>query len=77
MSKDDFIRRFRVRMAGWGLYGVHTECVGGPLVRASRALDIPAEAEKFLGELFDAISPVPAEKNGQWPAKTPTVGGVR
>ncbi len=49
MSRDDFVRKWRNHLAGLALFGVVSEQRDGPLVRAAKVMDIPAEVDRILG----------------------------
>lgn len=73
MTREAFIAKWRVHLAGLALYGVATEATGGPLVRAARALEIPGQVESLLSKMFDSLQPPPPKlpsANGK-PAQQP------
>ena len=53
MTKEDFVKRWRHKLAGLALFGVVSETKDGPLKRAANALDIPQTVETLLAELYD------------------------
>lgn len=55
-SKEEFVKRFKVIQAGWGLYGQYTETKLGPMERAMHALNIPDEAERMLAMFYDWLA---------------------
>lgn len=59
MKRDEWIRKWRCHLAGLALCGTASEIRDGPLARASRALDIPAEVDRLLGQMYADL--VPAE----------------
>ncbi len=73
MNKDAFIARWKKHMAGLALYGVASETRDGPLARAAKVLDIPAEVESLLGKMYDDVAIVSKkpETNGHAPAVVP------
>jgi hypothetical protein len=52
-SKDDFIARWRFRLAGLALYGACSERSDGPMRKIERVYEIPGEVERLLGLLWD------------------------
>lgn len=68
-TREEFVRKWKNHLAGMALYGTVSEMREGPLVRASRALEIPAEVERLLGMMYadmvpDADDPAPTPRNG-------------
>jgi hypothetical protein len=71
-SREDFVNRWKKHLAGLALYGAVSEARDGPMVRASKMFNIPAEVEKLLGQLYDDLAPKEALKianGGQPPQK--------
>ena len=58
-TREEFIDRWRKHLAGLALYGTLSEIRDGPLARASKVLEIPAEVERLLGQMFDDLNPKP------------------
>lgn len=58
-SKEDFIRRWRHKIAGLALYGTVSELRDGPMAKASRVYDIPTECEALLAKMWDDLAPKP------------------
>jgi hypothetical protein len=56
MTREAFVRKWRVHLAGLALFGVASEVKDGPLARAAKVLEIPAEAERLLGMMFDDMT---------------------
>lgn len=52
MSRDEFIRKWKCHLAGLALYGIAFEAKEGPLARAGRALEVPAEVERLLRLIY-------------------------
>lgn len=65
MTRDEFVKRWRVHLTGLMLMGHVSENRDGPMERAAKVCDMPAEAERLAGLMFDsAQQPVWAgEKN--------------
>jgi hypothetical protein len=70
MTREQFIERWKRHVAGMALFGVVSELRDGPLTRAGKIMEIPAEVEKLLGQLYDSAQPQKAETNGK--PTTPT-----
>ena len=51
-TREEFISRWRCHLAGLALFGVASETKDGAMVRASKVLDIPAQVEKLLGQMY-------------------------
>jgi len=64
MTKDEFTRRWRHKLAGLALYGAVSDVKDGPMTRAAKVWDIPAEVERLLAMMFDDLTPKPPEKPG-------------
>lgn len=75
MTRTEFILKWRRVMAAEMLFGTHAALREGPLTQASRALDIPAEADRLLGMMFDDIIPPPPPKPK--PAEKPATNGAQ
>ena len=54
-SKQDFVARWRHKLAGLALYGITSECKDGLMTRTSKMLEIPALVEKLLDEMFESL----------------------
>lgn len=66
MTREQFISRWRHRIAGGFLYGYDAATRLGPREQAERVWTIPAEVERLLGQIFDDLQPKPAQApNGQ------------
>lgn len=63
MTREQFIKRWEREMAGWGMFGCVSELRDGPMARATKVFDIPDEARKLLGRLYDDL--FPAKKDGK------------
>lgn len=59
MTREDFVRHWRARLAGLALCGLVSELRDDPMKRGSRALEIPAEVDRLLGQLFDSATGEP------------------
>lgn len=57
MTKDEFKNRWRYRLAGIALYGAVSELKDGPLVRASKVYEIPAQVEQLLEAMYADLAP--------------------
>ncbi len=55
MNREAFINRWKKHLAGMALFGTVSERNDGPIVRASKILEIPAEVEKLLGQMWDDL----------------------
>lgn len=55
-TRDEFVRRWRLHIAGLALYGRYSEERDGLATRTARVLEIPAEVEKLLGMLWDDMT---------------------
>lgn len=51
-TREEFIARWRCHLAGLALFGVASDQQDGPLKRASKVLEIPAQVEKLLGQMY-------------------------
>jgi hypothetical protein len=68
MTKDEFRKRWRTKLTAMALFGVVSDVRDGPLQRAGHVLDIPAEVDKMLEQIYEdlASQPAPAKPaNGQ------------
>jgi hypothetical protein len=66
VTREEFVCRWRNHLAGMALYGAVSELRDGPLMRASRVLDIPSAVESLLGRLYDdATRSEPATRPAQ------------
>lgn len=72
MSREDFVKRWRNHIAGLALFGVASEAKDGPLARAAKILEIPAEVERILGMMHDSLAP--KEEPAALPARPQTNG---
>lgn len=70
MTREAFIARWRRNLAGLALFGVASDVKDSPLKRAAYALDIPAEVERLLGQLYDDLAPK------ELPAAAPHANGT-
>ncbi len=59
-SRDEFVRKWRCHLAGMALFGVASEARDGPMLRASKVLDIPGNVEALLARMYDDLTEVPA-----------------
>jgi hypothetical protein len=57
MTKDEFKARWRYRLAGIALYGSVSEIKDGPLARASKLMEIPAQVEQLLEAMYADLAP--------------------
>ncbi len=55
-SRAEFVDKFRCHVAGMALFGVASEAKDGPMVRASKTLDIPERVEVLLGQMWDWLT---------------------
>lgn len=55
-TKEEFVARWRCHLAGLALFGIASETKDGPMVRASKVLEIPAQVEKLLGQMYADIA---------------------
>jgi hypothetical protein len=62
VTRDDYKRKWRHKLAGAMLYGYFSEERLGPMERARKAWDIPEEVERILDKLYDDAQP--AQVNG-------------
>jgi hypothetical protein len=61
MTRVEFLKKWRHHLAGLALYGSVSAQTEGPLARAARAYDIPAEVENLLLKMYDdLVRPRPA-----------------
>ena len=69
MTREQFIKKWNKYIAGLALYGTISERNDGPLTRAAKIMDIPAEVEALLGRLYDSAresdTPPKAAANGK------------
>jgi hypothetical protein len=63
MTREQFVKRWETLLAGHMLSGLVSETRDGTLARAARVLDIPDEARKLLGRLYDDL--IPPKKDGK------------
>ncbi len=71
-TKEEFIARWRVHMAGLALFGVVSEVRESTQARASKALDIPGQVEKLLAQMYEDLGLAKKlETNGHTPATVP------
>lgn len=79
-TRDEFIREWRLQMAGGFLYGVTSECKDGVVSRAARVLEIRDEVESMLGKMYDSLHaeqrPAPVNGHAQPEAARPFVNGA-
>lgn len=61
MKRDEFIARWRCHLAGLALCGTASEIRDGPLARASRVLEIPAEVDRLLAQMYADLAPAEPE----------------
>lgn len=57
MTRQEFVRKWRIQLAGLALYGIANEAKGGPLQRAAHALEVPGQVERLLNDLYDDLAP--------------------
>lgn len=74
-TEDEFVTRWRRHLAGLALYGTVSELRDGPLVRASKVLDIPAEVERLLKQMYADLKPAAEPKPVAAPQPEPTRNG--
>ena len=81
MTRTEFIDRWKRHVAGLALFGHVSEIQDTPLKRAARVLEIPAEAEKLLGMMYNDLKPKETtnapgstQRNGQTNAKPGAAG---
>lgn len=55
MTCEEFVRRWRERVAGMALFGVASEVKDGPLARATYVLEIPERVEQLLTNMWNDI----------------------
>jgi hypothetical protein len=55
-TKEEFVARWRCHLAGLALFGVASDQQDGPLKRASKVLEIPAQVEKLLGQMYTDLT---------------------
>lgn len=60
-TRQQFIDLWKRHVAGMALFGVASEIQDGPIVRASKILEIPGEVERLLGRMFDDLTAEPAK----------------
>lgn len=60
-TKQEFIERWKKHVAGMAMFGMASERNDGPLLRASKLFELPAEVEKLLGQMYDDVTAVPKE----------------
>ena len=82
MTRTEFIARWKTHVAGLALFGHVSEIQDTPIKRAARVLEIPAEAEKLLGMMYDDLKPKETtnapgstQQNGQPANAKPGVAG--
>ena len=51
--REECIRVFKCDLAGWWLFGAASESKDGPLIRTTKVLDLPADAEAKLGKIAE------------------------
>lgn len=54
-NKDDFVARWKFRLAGLALYGACGERNDGPMRKIERVYEIPAEVEKLLSSMYQDL----------------------
>lgn len=64
-TKEEFVKRWRAIIAGMALFGVASETRDGPLLRASKVLDIPGEVEALLRRMYDDLTYEPPLEAGE------------
>lgn len=64
-TKDEWIARWRLQLAGLAMFGVVSDAKDGPLQRAARWMEIPAQVEKLLAQMYADLDPKPAHTNGK------------
>lgn len=67
-TREQFIDRYKHRLAAMVLFMQTSERVDGPLARAARIFEMPGEIERLLGQMYDENAPAPASGNGKTPA---------
>lgn len=55
-TRDDFVERWKRHIAGMALFGTVSELRDGPMVRAAKILEIPAQVEDLLGKMYDDLT---------------------
>lgn len=65
MTREQFIKRWEREMAGWGLMAMVNDLREGPMAKAQRVLDIPDDARRLLGRLYDDLFPQANKENGK------------
>lgn len=68
-SRQEFQQKWKNYVAGMALFGTVSEIRDGPLVRATKVMDIPAEVERLLGLMYDDVARdekiEPSRRNGE------------
>jgi len=73
MTKDEFRKRWRTKLAAMALFGVVSDTRDNVLHRAAHALDIPANVDSMLDMMYEDMNPPvpkpPPSVNGPLPAR--------
>ncbi len=70
MTRDDFVKKWKPLLAGIALCGLVSELRDAPMQRGAKALDIPADVERWLSALYSdatgqppiSLTPQPVKK---------------
>jgi hypothetical protein len=54
-TREEWVKKWRCHLAGLALFGSASAVRDSPMSRASKALDIPQEVERLLGQMFDDL----------------------
>ena len=76
MTEQELYKKWTVRLTSFGLFGMHKDCTGGTLARASHAMDVVPESQalvrEFMADCKAVYAPVPVQQPAvQQPVKPP------
>lgn len=69
-TREEFLKRWGKYLVGMAMYGTCSDRKDGPLVRAAKLMEIPAEVEDLLGKMYDDLArdlkplPMPNQRKG-------------
>ena len=55
MTKTTFVNEWKHKLAGLALFGLASERNDGPMVRASKVFELPAQVESLLGAMYESL----------------------
>ena len=54
-TRDEFVNAWKLTLAGLALFGVASERIDGPTVRAAKIWDVPNDVQRLIGIMYDSL----------------------